>query len=136
MNNPWQSFIRQPWSALFGLSAIALAIGLLLDVAVGLALALIPSLRTVVALVLGFGLLIVLGVGLGLGALTVALGERGVGPAVRLNAGSLWALVGCLMLEIALVSALPLPISFIGLSEWQVVGIVVGTFWKGRPYWK
>lgn len=71
----------------------------------------------------------------GIGALAVYLCERWL-PQVLLNTSSLWALVLCLLLGLVLKSLLPLPSLLLDLSQFTLVGVIVGVFWKGRPYWR
>ncbi|MGL5058478.1 MAG: peptide chain release factor 1 [Microcoleus sp.] len=52
-----------------------------------------------------------------------------------LNIGSLWALVWCLLLGLFLKSLL-LPPFLINLSQTALIGVSIGVFWKGRPYWR
>ncbi|MEB3882813.1 peptide chain release factor 1 [Lyngbya sp. CCY1209] len=53
-----------------------------------------------------------------------------------LNAGSLWALMGCLLLALWVKSLLPIPPILIGLSRLSLIGILIGVSWKGRPYFR
>lgn len=53
-----------------------------------------------------------------------------------LNRSSLWALVACLLLGLLLKSLLPIPSLLVSLSQTSLIGIVMGIFWKGRPYWR
>ncbi|NJK77102.1 MAG: peptide chain release factor 1 [Oscillatoriales cyanobacterium RU_3_3] len=51
-----------------------------------------------------------------------------------LSRGSLWALILCLLLGLFLKSLL-LPPFLISLSETALIGVAIGVFWKGKPYW-
>jgi hypothetical protein len=53
-----------------------------------------------------------------------------------LNRVSLWVLVLCLLLGLLLKSFLPLRFFLVSLSETALIGVTVGVFWKGRPYWR
>jgi hypothetical protein len=53
-----------------------------------------------------------------------------------LNRVSLWVLVLCLLLGLVLKSFLRIPDNLASLSETALVGVTVGVFWKGRPYWR
>ncbi len=55
---------------------------------------------------------------------------------VIINVSVLWALILCLALALVVKSLLPLPAVLVGLDEIQLITIVVGVFWKGRPYWR
>jgi len=73
---------------------------------------------------------------IGLGALAVYLLERQC-TQVSINSSNLWALVPCLLLTLWLKSLLPLDsFGLLSLSESVLIGIIVGIFWKGRPYWR
>jgi hypothetical protein len=50
-----------------------------------------------------------------------------------LNGASLWALIFCLMLGLFLKSLLLSPL--VSLSQTALIGVAIGVFWKGRPYW-
>lgn len=81
------------------------------------------------------GLITVLSIAVCVGALAVYLLET-VYPNIMINAGVLWALVPCLLLGIVLKNLLPLPASLVGLDEGQLIGIILGIFIKGKPYWR
>lgn len=78
------------------------------------------------------GLIITFAIPLGLGALAVLLLERLDRSSI--STGSLWGLVLCVLVARLLETAL-----FYGalqISELELVGIVLGVFWKGRLYWR
>lgn len=52
-----------------------------------------------------------------------------------LDRASLWALMFCLLLGLFFKSLL-LPPFLISLSETALIGVAIGVFWKGRPYWR
>ena len=68
------------------------------------------------------------------GALGVTLCERWPGK-IYLNTARLWALILCLLGGLAFKLLLPLPLELVQLSQEGLIGVVVGVFWKGRPYW-
>ena len=73
-------------------------------------------------------------VAVGVGALAVYLLERL--DRLSINTASLWTLVLCLALLLFLKSLL-LPTVLVDVNnEIQLVGIVIGVFWKSRPYWR
>lgn len=78
------------------------------------------------------GLLVAFAITVGVGALAVNCLERLNRPAITTS--SLWALVLCLAIVLLLRGFLPLP-GVIQLDQLQFIGLVVGIFWKGRPYW-
>lgn len=82
------------------------------------------------------GVLMPVAAAIGLGALTVYLLERQF-TQVSINSSNLWALVPCLLGTLWLKSLLSLPsFGLLSLSEPILIGIIVGLFWKGRPYWR
>lgn len=70
----------------------------------------------------------------GFGVLAVYILERFY-PQVLINSSSLWALIPCLALTLWLKSLLPLFV-LVSLSYPNLVAVLVGVFWKGRPYWR
>jgi len=83
-----------------------------------------------------FGILMPVAAAIGLGALAVYLLERQC-TQVSINSSNLWALVPCLLLTLWLKSLLPLDsFGLLSLSQPVLIGIIVGVFWKGRPYWR
>jgi len=81
------------------------------------------------------GLLLQFMVAGGIGVLAVILMER-VFRQVRLDAATLWALVGCLVLVLFVKSLLPIPAFLVGLSYLQFVGLMLGLFSQGRSHWR
>lgn len=81
------------------------------------------------------GLLLQFAVAGGVGALAVILMER-LFRDVRLDAATLWALVGCLALVLWVKGWLPIPAFLVGLSYMQFVGMMLGLFSQGRTHWR
>jgi hypothetical protein len=71
----------------------------------------------------------------GMGALAVYLLEYWQ-QQFLLNRTTLWVLVLCVLLGLVLKSFLPIPPLLASLSEEALIGVTVGVFWKGRPYWR
>ncbi|MEL6880047.1 MAG: peptide chain release factor 1 [Cyanobacteria bacterium J06607_10] len=81
------------------------------------------------------GLLIPFAIDMGVGAFSVFITARFFRQ-ILLRAGTLWALVGCVLLLLFVASLLPLPGIFIGGVDYPtIMGVVVGTFLYGRRYW-
>ncbi|MGF1479477.1 MAG: peptide chain release factor 1 [Cyanophyceae cyanobacterium] len=135
MNDPWQRFKSQPWPPLLKAAALTTAVSIVLDSILAWGMS-IESLRRSLTLVFTppLGLILPLAAAVGVGALSVYVCERS--QSVRLNVGSLWALVLCLMIGLLLKSLLPFPALLIGLSSTTAVGVIVGIFWKGRNHWR
>ena len=136
MSNPLKPLSRQPWAELVAAGAITMVVAGFLDLGIGFALAFLPELRGIVGLILSLGSLVRLAVGVGVGILAVWTVERFFAPQVRLDRASLWALVACVFLSLAIATSQPLPLSFLSLGYLQIVGILLGVFWKGRRYWQ
>lgn len=86
-----------------------------------------------------FKSILVLTVAVGIGALAVAILERWFRRIVITNS-ILWALVPCLLFGLWLRSLLPAT-AFPQLLTSNVdftwaMGIIIGLFWKGKPYWR
>jgi hypothetical protein len=81
------------------------------------------------------GVLTKVAIAIGMGALTVYWLEIWQ-QRFLLNSSTLWALVGCLLLGLFIKSLLPLPTFLVDLSSLGLMGILIGVFWKGRPYWR
>lgn len=81
------------------------------------------------------GLLIVFAVAVGVGVFAVYLLER-LEPQLSINTSILWALVPCLVLILIVKSLLPIPSLLLELNQIQLMAMILGIFWKGRPYWR
>jgi hypothetical protein len=73
--------------------------------------------------------------GLGIGALAVYLLET-LSRQILIYTPTLWAVILCLILCLLLKSFLPLPAVLVSFNETQLIGLIVGVFWKGRRYWR
>ncbi|MBD2020687.1 peptide chain release factor 1 [Leptolyngbya sp. FACHB-36] len=136
MRNPLSRLKYLPWRSLFlagGLSVLLLAVPI--DVLLSLVVQLRDSATAQLVMTLltsPLGIIITFAIPVGLGALAVLLLERLDRSSI--STGSLWGLVLCLLIARLLETAL-----FYGaiqISELELVGIVLGVFWKGRPYWR
>ena len=81
------------------------------------------------------GILIPFAIAVGMGALAVYFLEYWQ-QQFLLNRTTLWVLVLCVLLGLVLKSFLPIPPLLASLSEEALIGVLVGVFWKGRPYWR
>lgn len=125
---PWRSLIL---TAILTVLAVALLELLLLTM--------VQHLPTVLPLLIllfnpPLGLLVTLGAALGVGALAVLILERQFQPVI--TAGGLWALVFCLAIAVLLRQLLPAPTLLLSFSSPQLIVMLLGVFWKGRPYWR
>lgn len=138
MNNPWRNLKLLPWRSLVQVSILTLLIAMAIDFLLILGFiqsAIIRDLLATALLSPPWSTLAVAAAGIGIGALAVYLLERLYGQ-VLINTSILWALIFCLIIGLGLQSLLPLESVLTGLNQTQVVGILVGVFWKGRRYWR
>jgi len=140
MANPLHRLKFLPWRSLFLISSLVTLIFIVLDLFLTLGYNFSPAIARVINLLYGgsLGVLVQFGVVVGVGALAVYLLEK-LFPNVMLNTAVLWALVLCLVVCLLLRSLLPIPPDvLVNLDDNQVqlMAIVIGVFWKGRPYWR
>jgi hypothetical protein len=137
MTDPLRRLKYLPWRSLLQVSGIALIIVIVLEFLLALGYTNSSVIRSMLSMLFAppLGILLILAAAVGVGVLAVYLLER-LYQQVRINTASLWALVLCLALVLFVKSLLPLPALLVNLSYIQLMGIVVGVFWKGRPYWQ
>ena len=136
MNDPLRRFKSQPWKPLSQVAGLTTLLVILIEGVLSWILtqsdplpsSLSPQSST------PLGIIVTVAAAVGVGILGVYLCERWQSQAM-LNTASLWALILCLIVGLVLKSLLPLPAILVSLSFNMVVGVVVGVFWKGRPYW-
>jgi hypothetical protein len=136
MSKFWQRFQRIPWRELF---TVAIASNLALiawELLLGLSLMYSPPIRAFLEILLGspLGVLLPVGSAIAIGALAVYIMEKW-SQQYLLNRGNLWALVLCLLLILIVKQFIPVPLALVDLSQITLMGIIIGVFWKGRPYW-
>lgn len=140
MRDPLWRLKTLPWITLLQNALLTVLVATLLDIALlAILTALLNSSPQAGGLALlgggvGFMLLLLVAAS-GVGALSVILMER-VFPQVLPDAATLWALVGCLALVLFLHNVLPIPAILVGFSRFQMVGLMMGLFAQGRPYWR
>lgn len=135
------NFLRRlkllPWREMLQIAALvnSIVIGVELFLAWGFTQS--RAIRNVVTLLYNppLGLLIPFAAAVGMGALAVYFLEYWH-QQYLLNKINLWVLVLCVLFGLVLKSFLPLPPLLASLSEASLIGITVGVFWKGRPYWR
>jgi hypothetical protein len=134
------NFLRRlkllPWREMLQIAALvnSIVIGVELFLAWGFTQSRV--IRNILTLLYGssLGILIPFVTAVGMGALAVYFLEYWQ-QQFLLNRTNLWVLVLCVLLGLALKSFLPIPAFLASLSEAALIGITVGVFWKGRPYW-
>lgn len=136
MTDPLRRLQYLPWRSLLQVSGLTVIIVTLLELLLSLGTLHSPLIRNTLSLLFAppLGILIFVAAAVGVGALGVYLLERFY-PQIFINRASLWALIPCLLLFLLLKSLLPIP-GLVNLTYPQLLGIIVGVFWKGRPYWR
>lgn len=137
MTNPLRRLKFLPWRSLFLLSSLITLIVIVLDLLLTLGYKQSLAIRRALYLLYAppLGILVNLAVIVGIGALAVYLLEK-LYPKVIVNAATLWALVLCLAVCLAVKSLFVVPNVLVNFDETQLIGMMVGVFWKGRPYWR
>jgi len=137
MSNFLRRFKLLPWREMLQISALvnSIVVGLELFLAWGFIQS--QLFRNVLRLLFDspLGMLIPFAIAVGMGALAVYFLEYWQ-QQFLLNRISLWFLVFCILLGLLLKSFLPIPPFLASLSETALIGVAVGVFWKGRPYWR
>jgi hypothetical protein len=136
MTDPLRRLQYLPWRSLLQVSGLTFILVTLVEFFVSLGTLHSPLIRNTLSLLLAppLGIVIFMAAAVGVGALAVYLLERFYAQ-VFINSASLWALVPCLLLFLLVKSLLPIS-GLVNLTYPQLLGIIVGVFWKGRPYWR
>jgi hypothetical protein len=137
MRNPLQRLKYLPWLQLSLTAFATTLITFVVETVLGVGLTYSPVVQTVLTLLFAppLGIITLFAIALGIGALAVYWLER-VYPRIIINTGVLWALVLCVIVAFFLKSLLPLPVNLVTPSQFVMVGILVGIFWRGRRYWR
>ncbi|MGB3535924.1 MAG: peptide chain release factor 1 [Microcoleaceae cyanobacterium] len=139
MNNLIQRLKQLPWRWLLQNAAIATLLVMAIELLLKSALDLDPSstVERVLQILYAppFGLIVPILTAMGMGAFSVYLFEPQK-QQYLLNSSTLWALVFCLLLCLWIKSLLPVLPFLTSLSRYAFIGILIGVFWKGRPYWR
>lgn len=141
MFDPLRPLKYLPWSELLQVALVTIGFAALFDWAL-IQAANMPAIRSILEKLLSppLGSLIDLAAAVGLGALAVALIERWYRRKIMITNSTLWALVPCLALWLWLRSLLPgtlfpqLLTPILGVDS--LICIILGVFWKGKPYWR
>lgn len=139
MRNPLWRLKTLPWVPLLQNALLTVLLATLLDFGLLLILTIlfstgVQNIGLVIPTGIGFTLLLIAIAG-GVGALSVILIER-LFRHVLLDVATLWALVGCLILVLFVKTLTPIPSLFLGLSRFQITGLVLGLFAQSRSYWR
>lgn len=143
MANPLRQLKYLPWTSLFIIASMTFAIVTTIELSLwltynqldeGTQLAIVRILAATLYSPL-LSLFTVGAIGVGIGALAVFLLET-VEKRVFINAGVLWALILCLIVWLIIRSYIPVPALLTGVNQLQLIGIILGVFWKGKRYWR
>ncbi|MEO1620279.1 MAG: peptide chain release factor 1 [Cyanobacteria bacterium J06632_3] len=142
MSNPFRSLKYLPWSELFLSAGVTVAIATVLDylfyllllasttTGEGISIALPAALTVLITLLLPAI------VSVGIGVLSIFITARFFRQII-LTAGTMWALIGCVLVLLFVRQFLPIPGVFVGgVDYFSMMGIVVGAFTYGRRYWR
>jgi hypothetical protein len=135
MFDPLRRLKFLPWIALLQVALLTMLVVLAIEWLVSAIALVSPPILKVLTLLFAppLGMITSLALAVGVGALAVTILERRFRH-IRINASVLWALVPCLALWVLLRSLIPLP-SFLGEFDLPpLMAMIVGIFWKGRPY--
>lgn len=137
MNNFWQRVQRLPWLEISLVSFISLLMVIILELSLIFSVTYFVGIRDILTLVFFspvFAIIIPVAMAVGMGTLSVYLLEWWEKKWL-LNTSTLWALVFSLLVCLLIKSLLPLPALLISISQTSLIGIAIGVFWKGRPYY-
>ncbi|MDX2241812.1 MAG: hypothetical protein NW224_14090 [Leptolyngbyaceae cyanobacterium bins.302] len=136
MRSPWERLKQLPWLVLLQTALLTTIVLLVLEYLLFFSTQ-ISVVRQVLQ-VLGspaIEFITLFVVALGVGALAVLILERM--KRIAINTASLWGLVACLAIVLLIEQSLGLfPVGLVGIDYPQLIGIVLGIFLKGQPYWK
>lgn len=134
MRDPLWRLKRLPWSILLQDASFTVLIATALDnllivlltLSGGFAIATLPLI----------GMLLPFAAAVGIGALAVVIMERFYRN-ILLDTAVLWALVPCIALVLLLKDLIPqIPAFLVSLSYTQLIGIILGIFFKGKRHWR
>lgn len=135
MNDPLAKIKSQPWKPLSLVALATVTIVTVIDYFLLFLFSNFAPIQQSLSFIASspLGILLPLAIAAGIGAFSVYICDR-FRTQIFLNAGSLWALVLCLIIALALTGLFP---SFlVRFSYPALLGIMVGVFWKGRRYWR
>lgn len=143
MANPLRQLKYLPWTSLIIVSSMTLIIVTTLELVLGLTYnQLNEGTQFIIARILAatlysplLSLFTISAIGVGIGALAVFL-LKTLKKQVFINAGVLWALILCLIVSLIIRNYIPIPDFLTNINQLQLVGMILGVFWKGKRYWR
>ena len=134
-------FIRRlknlPWSALLQSVAFTYLIVAIAEILMIWGVTQSIALRKMIKILYAppLDLLILFGVGVAVGVLAIYLIE--IRPSkVILNTTCLWVLFLCLFVALFIYKSILTPVILLSTSQITIIGILIGLFAQGRPYWR
>jgi len=134
-------FIRRlknlPWSALLQTVAFTYLIVAIAEILMIWGVTQSIALRKMIKILYAppLGLLILFSVGLGVGALAIYLIQIRASKVI-LNTTCLWVLFLCLFVALFIYKSILTPVILLSTSQVTIMGILIGLFAQGRPYWR
>ena len=137
MRDPLRRLKFLPWRSLFQVAVLTNLIVAAIEFILVLGYIQSPIFSRAISLLYAppLDILMTIAVAIGVGAMAVYILERWY-QKVIINTATLWALVPCLALILFLKSLLPIPPLLVNLDQTQLMCMIVGIFWKGRPHWQ
>ncbi|PZO47023.1 MAG: peptide chain release factor 1 [Phormidesmis priestleyi] len=137
MNNPFRALKYLPWSALVLSAGLTVLIATAIDILLWYAIAAVPQLGNALLTSPILQIILFVGAFFGIGALSIVVTSRFFRQ-VLLQANTMWALIGCVLLLLWVKSISPgIPALFLrGLDSISLVAVVVGAFTYGKRYWR
>lgn len=137
MANPLRRLKFLPWRSLFLVSILVTLIVTVLDFLIAVGYTYSGAIKQALNLLYAptLGIIVDFAIVVGIGALAVYLLEKLY--KFSINTAILWTLVLCLSVCLFVKTLLPLPkVLVMNFDEIKLMGILIGIFWKGRPYWR
>ncbi len=137
MNNPFRALKYLPWSALLLSAGLTVLMATAIDILLWYAIAAVPQLGNALLTSPILQIILFVGAFFGIGALSIVVTSRFFRQ-VLLQANTMWALIGCVLLLLWVKSISPgIPALFLrGLDSISLVAVVVGAFTYGKRYWR
>ncbi|MEO0769814.1 MAG: hypothetical protein AAFY72_10330 [Cyanobacteria bacterium J06649_4] len=142
MSNPFRSLKYFPWPDLFLSAGVTVAIATVLDFLFYQALLYSMTTGDDINISLPGFLIVIISillpaaVAIGIGVLSIFITARFFRQ-ILLTAGTMWALIGCVLVLLFVRQFLPVPGVFVGgVDYFSIMGIAIGAFTYGRRYWR
>ncbi|HEY9664057.1 MAG TPA: peptide chain release factor 1 [Allocoleopsis sp.] len=140
MRNPLQRLRYLPWLQLSMAALLTALVIAIVEYSLFMVAGQIPAIGNVLLFLFSSPFVAILQflLAIGVGAVAVISLDK-LYPGMVINTAVLWALVPCVLLAIGLKSLLlegSMGGGLVSLNEISLFGMIVGIFWKGRPYWR